>query len=131
MFGFIFVSHSEKVAEGVKDIAAQLQGKSTVCIAAGGVEGRIGTNPIKIQEAIEAVQECRHILVFMDLGSAVLSTGMALDLIDEELRKKVIMIDAPILEGAVAGVIQASITDDLEEVLNTIRDSKTFVKFSD
>ena len=131
MFGFVFVSHSEKVAEGVKDIAAQLQGATSVCVAAGGIEGRIGTNPLKIQEAIESVKDCNHILVFMDLGSAVLSTSMALDLTDDRTRKKVIMIDAPILEGAIAGIIQASITENLAEVLETIKASKQFVKFTD
>lgn len=131
MFGFVFVSHSEKVAEGIKDIAVQLQGTTSVCVAAGGIEGRIGTNPLKIQEAIESVKDCSHILVFMDLGSAVLSTSMALELTEDRTRKKVIMIDAPILEGAVAGVIQASITENLTEILETIKASKDFVKFSD
>ncbi|EIW19426.1 MULTISPECIES: dihydroxyacetone kinase phosphoryl donor subunit DhaM [Pelosinus] len=131
MFGFVIVSHSEKVAEGIKDVVEQLHGGKSVCVAAGGVDGRIGTNPLKIQEAIETVQNCEHILVFVDLGSAVLSTDLAIDLLEDDLRQKVMMVDGPILEGAVIGVIQASITDDLAEVLEMIKKSKELVKFSE
>ena len=55
----------------------------------------------------------------MDLGSAVLSTEMALQMIEEEVAARVRMCPAPFVEGAIAAGVQANLGGTLQEVLHT------------
>ncbi|MDF5321915.1 phosphoenolpyruvate--protein phosphotransferase, partial [Vibrio parahaemolyticus] len=81
MVGIVVVSHSRRLAEGVAELATQMtQGKAKLAIAAGidDPENPIGTDAIAVMEAIEQVQDQQGVVVLMDLGSALLSTEMAL-----------------------------------------------------
>ena len=116
--GVVIVSHSEYIANGLKDLVNEMNDGSVPVIAAGGADGgRIGTSAIRIQNAIESLEDCEHILIYADLGSSVLSAETAIDIVDEDLAEKVQIVDAPIVEGALAGVVQATISDDVEEVI--------------
>lgn len=129
MVGIVIVSHSEKVAQGVKDIAEQMNDGSATIVAAGGAdEGRIGTNPLKIQEGIESLRDADGILVFVDLGSAVMSSDMALEMLEEELRQKTRLVDAPLVEGVIAAVVQASTTSNIEDIVRTAEETREFRK---
>ena len=98
-------------------------------VAAGGADGgRIGTSAIKIQRAIESVEDCDHILIYADLGSSILSAETAIDLIDEDLAEKVQLVDAPIVEGALAGVVQGTISDDVADVIKASEDARNVHK---
>ena len=61
------------------------------------------------------------VLVLMDLGSAVLSAELALDLLDEERRARVLLTAAPLVEGAVAAAVAAGLGDPLEAVAAAAR----------
>jgi phosphoenolpyruvate---glycerone phosphotransferase subunit DhaM len=129
MVGFVIVSHSSKVAEGVKDIAEEMNMGNAKIIAAGGAdEGRIGTNTLKIKDCIEEIYDGDHILLFADLGSAVLSAEQAIDMLDEEIKKKVTIVDAPLVEGTITAVIMAGATDDLQDIIARAEDSKNLKK---
>ena len=78
----------------------------------------------KIQEAIESMEDCDHILIYADLGSSILSAETAMDLIEEELAEKVQIVDAPIVEGALSGVVQATISDDVNEVIRASEEAR-------
>ncbi len=86
------------------------QGKAKLAIAAGidDSENPIGTDAIAVMEAIEQVQDQQGVVVLMDLGSALLSTEMALDLIDDHVRENVTLISAPIVEGTMAASVAAA-----------------------
>lgn len=127
--GVILVSHSEWIANGLKDLVNEMNDGSVPVVAAGGADGgRIGTSAIKIQEAIESIADCDSILIYADLGSSILSAETALDIIDEELAEKVQLVDAPIVEGALAGVVQATISGDVEEVIRASEDARNVHK---
>ena len=84
-FGVVLVSHSEYIAKGLKELVDEMNDGSVQVVAAGGADGgRIGTSAIKIQGAIESVEDCDHILIYADLGSSILSAETAIDLIDED-----------------------------------------------
>lgn len=125
----VIVSHSSKVAEGIRDIAQQMA-KEVNIIAAGGTggEGEIGTDAIKIQAAILEANTEDGVIIMVDLGSAVLSAETALDFLDEELRKNVRIADAPIVEGAVVAAVQASTGATLDEVIRTANEAYTLRK---
>ena len=124
-FGVVLVSHSEYIAKGLKELVDEMNDGSVQVVAAGGADG---TSAIKIQGAIESVEDCDHILIYADLGSSILSAETAIDLIDEDLAEKVQLVDAPIVEGALAGVVQGTISDDVADVIKASEDARNVHK---
>ncbi len=117
MVGIVIVAHSAKLAEGVKELAEQMsQGRVPIAAAGGLDDETFGTNMERILEAINAVYQPDGVLVLMDLGSAVLSTELALEMLPPEQRARVLMSEAPIVEGAIAAAVEASIGSPLEKV---------------
>jgi len=115
--GLVVVSHSAKVAEGVVEMAAQMAAGVRLRAAGGTDDGGIGTDATLIAEAIADADDGDGVLVFADLGSAVLSAQLAIDeLVDEQRRARVRIAEAPLVEGAVIAAIQASTGSSLDEV---------------
>lgn len=115
MVGILIVSHSKKAAEGVYELAVQMAGEDHRVLAVGGMEdGSIGTDAIRIKEGIEKADDGDGVLLLADLGSGILSSQTAIDLLEEDI--KVEIADAPILEGAVSAAVQAAVGGTLEEV---------------
>lgn len=54
---------------------------------------------------------------FADLGSAVLSSELAFDMLEEDQQKHYHLVDAPLVEGAFAAAITAGVSDDLTQIL--------------
>jgi phosphocarrier protein FPr len=124
MVGLVVVSHSSRLAEGVVELAAQMAGPEVRMGAAGGLDepgGALGTDAAKVLRAIDDVWSEDGVLVLMDLGSAVLSAGLALDLLDEARRARVRLTPAPLVEGAVAAAVSAGVGDPLEAVAAAAR----------
>lgn len=129
MVGLVIVSHSAKVAEGIRDMAVQMAKPGQRIIAAGGAEaGVIGTDAVKICDAIKAADDGSGVVVLVDLGSAILSAETALELLEEGVRGRVMIADAPILEGAVSAAVQASLGGDLAEVAATAEGARELHK---
>jgi len=129
MVGIVIVSHSQKVAEGIREMALQMARPGQLIISAGGMDdGGIGTDVVKVSEAIVAAHSGDGVVVMVDLGSAVMSTDTALELLDEEVREKVKIADAPILEGTISAVVEASLGSSLEIVLATAEGARNFKK---
>ena len=86
MVNLVIVSHSARLGEGVGELARQMLMNDGCKLAiAAGIDdpaSPIGTDPIKVMEAIESVADADHVLVMMDIGSALLSAETALDLLD-------------------------------------------------
>ena len=120
MVGIVIVSHSRKLAEGVLELAQQMsQGQCSLAIA-GGIdddEHPIGTDAIKVMDAIEQVYDDSGVLMLMDMGSALLSTETALDLIDPDMAANVVLCSAPLVEGTIAATVAASAGLSLNEVV--------------
>ncbi|SMC92206.1 dihydroxyacetone kinase phosphoryl donor subunit DhaM [Sporomusa malonica] len=129
MVGIVVVSHSAKVAEGICELAGQMAAPGQKLIAAGGMaDGSIGTDAFRILAAIEEANTGDGILVMVDLGSAVLSAELALDMLDGELKGQVAIADAPILEGTIAAAVDASIGQSLVSVTKTAEGARDLRK---
>src|ERR1700738_3074009 len=88
--GLVIVSHSAQLAEGVAELAGQMsQGKTPIAAAGGTVNDVIGTSVDRIVAAIQSVEGPDGVLVLLDLGSAILSTEMALEMLDDNQRERV------------------------------------------
>jgi phosphocarrier protein FPr len=117
--GLVVVSHSRDLARAAVELASQMLHDCPVriAVAAGMDDGGLGTDAVKIKEAIEEVDSAQGVVVVMDLGSAVLSAELALDLIDDpDVRDRVILSAAPIVEGLVMAVVAAAGGAAREEV---------------
>jgi phosphoenolpyruvate-protein phosphotransferase/dihydroxyacetone kinase phosphotransfer subunit len=119
MVGLVIVSHSRALAEGLVGLLRQVASPTlSVAIAAGIGEDRseFGTDAVEIMDAIQSVYSEDGVLVLMDLGSAVLSAKMALDLLPAEMTEKIRFCGAPLVEGAVAAAVQMGLTNDLDAI---------------
>lgn len=127
MVGILIVSHSKKAAEGIYELAIQMAGEQHKVVAVGGMEdGSIGTDAIRIRQGMMDANDGEGVVVLADLGSGILSTQMAIDLLEEEI--EVVIADAPILEGAVSAAVQAAIGGTLQEVVEAAELAKQVSK---
>ena len=119
MVGIVVVSHSYRIAEGVAELAREMGGPNVALETAGGLDMEdhpIGTDAVMVMAAIERAWSEDGVLVLMDLGSAVLSAEMALDLLPGDRRGKILLCEAPLVEGAVAAAVSAKLGATLEVV---------------
>ncbi|MFZ3069958.1 MAG: dihydroxyacetone kinase phosphoryl donor subunit DhaM [Anaerolineaceae bacterium] len=120
MVNILLVSHSKKLADGVADLVRQMAPSESVKISVAAGIGdnnqELGTNAVEIMQALTDLQSPEGVLVLMDLGSAVLSTEMALAMLDDEVKARIRMCPAPFVEGAIAAGVQANMGSDLQAV---------------
>jgi phosphocarrier protein FPr len=118
MVGLVIVSHSGTLAAGVRELAAEMAAPDVKIELAGGLaeEGALGTDAVRVSEAIARADSGDGVLVLMDLGSAVLSAETALDFLAPEERERVLLCEAPLVEGAVAAAVAARLGRPLDEV---------------
>src|SRR4051812_170109 len=123
MVGIVIVSHSGTLAEGVRELAAEMAGPDVKLELAGGLaeEGALGTDAVRVMEAIGRADSGDGVLVLMDLGSAVLSAETALDFLTPEQRESVLLCEAPLVEGAVAAAVAARLGEPLAQVAKEAR----------
>ncbi|WP_382305975.1 dihydroxyacetone kinase phosphoryl donor subunit DhaM [Herbiconiux sp. UC225_62] len=115
--GVVFVSHSSLIAEGLVDLARQMAEGATLVAAGGTDEGGIGTSFEKVSAAISEADSGSGVVVLCDLGSAILTAETALDFLDDEVRARVRIASAPLVEGGVAAAVAAETGADLAGVL--------------
>lgn len=126
MVGIVIVSHSQKLAEGIKDLAA-LMAPTVPIVAAGGMEdGGFGTDYAKIYEGIDSIYTDDGVIVLMDLGSAVMTTEMVLE---EMADRKIEMVDCPVVEGAISAAVASEGEASIEDVIKAAQTAKNMAKF--
>src|SRR5258706_15004200 len=126
MVGIVIVSHSAILAEGVEELARNMAGPQVPLKAVGGLKlpGRpLGTDAQMVLEAIREVYSSDGVLVLMDLGSALLSSEVAVEQLTPEQRQNVALCEAPLVEGALAAAVQARIGSPLAQVLAEARNA--------
>ncbi len=124
MVGIVIVSHSRLLAEGVRELALQMSQEPVPVAVAAGIDASdssIGTDPLAVQEAIEMVYSEAGVVVLMDLGSALMSAEMALEFLPPEQQANIHLCGAPLVEGAIAAVVQAATGAPVEQVLAEAR----------
>ena len=115
MVGLVVVSHSERAAEGIVEVAAEMAGETRIEPVGGDGQGGIGTVPDEIGTAVDAADDGDGVVVLVDLGSAVMNADVAVELSDAEA----VIADAPVLEGAVNAAVAAT---DPSATLESVRE---------
>src|SRR4051794_35895157 len=108
--GLVVVSHSRELADAAVALARQmLPGRELAIEVAAGAAGEgFGTDATAIAEAIRAADSGDGVVVLMDLGSAVLSSELALEFLDDDLRARVALSPGPLVEGLVGATVTAA-----------------------
>lgn len=118
--GIVIVSHSPKVAEGAADMVRQMVGNAVPLAWTGGnADGGLGTDVGKIRDAIERAWSDAGVAILVDLGGAETNSEMAIDLLDPNRRRRVVVCEAPIVEGAVLAATESSGGSSLDTVQRT------------
>ncbi len=130
MVGLVLVSHSPRIAEGTAELVRQMAGEVELATVGGDSDGGFGTDPERIEAAIRDL-DADEVLVFMDLGSAVLSAETVLEMLPSERREQVRLVDAPFVEGAFAAGIIASTGAGAEECVEAAMEARTESKLHD
>lgn len=125
----VVVSHSEKIADGAVELAAQMAPDVMILAAGGTDDGRIGTSLEKVLAALEraggqaggeqtgaeqAAAQPSGTVVLTDLGSAVMTAESALEFLANPAG--VLLADAPLVEGLVAAAVAAQGGADVQAV---------------
>jgi phosphoenolpyruvate---glycerone phosphotransferase subunit DhaM len=115
--GIVIVSHSPKIAEGAADMVRQMVGASVNLAYTGGdPAGGLGTDVAAIMAAIERAWSEAGVVILVDLGGAETNSEMAVEMLDADRRGRVVVCNAPIVEGAVIAATEASGGSSLDAV---------------
>ncbi|MBU3750427.1 MAG: hypothetical protein FGM52_08235 [Mycobacterium sp.] len=108
--GLVVVSHSRALGMAAVALAREMVGGQDVpiSVAAGLDQTTLGTDAAAIVEAIAEAERGQGVVVLMDLGSAVLSAELALEMLDEDARDRVVLSGGPLVEGLVAAAVTAA-----------------------
>jgi dihydroxyacetone kinase phosphotransfer subunit len=118
--GIVIVSHSSKIAEGAADMVRQMVGDSVnVAFTGGDPDGGLGTDVAAIVAAIDRAWSEAGVAILVDLGGAETNSEMAVEMLDADRRGRVVVCNAPIVEGAVISATEASGGSSLDAVRRT------------
>ena len=115
--GIVIVSHSKDIAKGTADMVRQMVGSEVkVAFCGGNPDGGLGTNVPLIIEAINQVWSPKGVAILVDLGGAETNSEMAVEMLQPEQRDRVVVCNAPIVEGAVMAATEAAGGSSLDQV---------------
>ena len=118
--GIVIVSHSVDVARGTAEMVRQMVGDEVPLAFCGGdPAGGLGTNVESIMAAIDSAWSERGIAILVDLGGAETNSEMAIEMQPRDRQGRIVVCNAPIVEGAVMAATEASGGAALEDVKRT------------
>jgi phosphoenolpyruvate---glycerone phosphotransferase subunit DhaM len=116
----VLVSHSPDVARGAADMVRQMVGDEVkVAYCGGNPDGGLGTDVGKILAAIEEAWSPSGVAILVDLGGAETNSEMAIELLPDDRRDRVVLCNSPIVEGAIMAATEASGGASLAQVRAT------------
>ncbi|MCW3029565.1 MAG: putative dihydroxyacetone kinase phosphotransfer protein [Solirubrobacterales bacterium] len=122
MVGIVVVSHSAELARGVAELAGQVAGPEVqIAAAGGGPGGTLGTDDGLVREAIRRADTGDGVVILGDLGSAILTIRHVLE---RQSNGHARLVDAPLVEGAVAAAVVASAGTPIEDVVRAAEDAR-------
>ncbi len=124
--GLVIVSHSATLAAGVHEIASEMTQEPVPIIAVGGIDDPqhpLGSDAAKVYEALESLAGQPGVVIFYDIGSTKLNAELAMDMISPELRERVWVCDAPLVEGVLTAVVEAAAGAAPEQIIAAAKQS--------
>lgn len=115
MINILIASHSQKLAEGVKELIAQMAEGVTIEYSGGTEDGELGSNFEEINEKMTRLA-ADGLVVFFDLGSSMMNCEMAYDMLDDELKENVLLAGSPLVESSVEIAVTIDENTKLEDI---------------
>lgn len=115
--GIVLISHSSKIAEGIKDLITQVMTEVPIEPAGGTEENAIGTSIDKIQAAISRADHGKGVLLFYDIGSAKMNAEMAMEMADSA---NIQLVEAPLVEGSYTAAVESGMGKSVQEVHDAV-----------
>lgn len=115
--GIVLISHSSKIAEGIKDLITQVMTEVPIETAGGTEENGIGTSIDKIQAAIRHADMGKGVLLFYDIGSAKMNAEMAMEMADSD---DIQLVEAPLVEGSYTAAVELGMGKSVKEVHDAV-----------
>ena len=107
--GIVIVSHSPLVAQGAADMVRQMVGDEVPLAWCGGDPGGgLGTSVEAIIAAVDRAWSEAGVAILVDLGGAETNSEMAVEMLGIERASRVVVCNAPVVEGAVMAATEAS-----------------------
>ncbi len=125
MLGIVIVSHSAALAQGALELVKMLAADVPIAVAGGLEDGSLGTSFEKIYTAVNAVYSEKGVLIFCDMGSAIMTSEMVLENMPD---RKLKIVDAPIVEGALVAAMASLGGEDLQGALEQLTAPEAFSK---
>ncbi len=127
MVGIVIVSHSPDLADGVVALATELAGPDVrIEAVGGGPDGSLGTDGERVRTAIRSVDGGDGVILLGDIGSAILTIRHVLE---SRASNHARLVDAPLVEGAVAAAVTASAGCSIDEVARSAEEARDVRKF--
>jgi dihydroxyacetone kinase phosphotransfer subunit len=115
--GIVVVSHSPDVARGTADMVRQMVGAEVPLAWCGGAPGGgLGSSVEAILAAIGIAWSEKGVAILVDLGGAETNSEMAVEMLPPDRQSRVVICNAPIVEGAVIAATEASGGATLDQV---------------
>ena len=115
MINILIASHSHKLAEGVTELIGQMAEGVTIEYTGGTEDGELGSNFEEINEKMTRLAS-DGLVVFFDLGSSMMNCEMAYDMLDDELKEKVLLAGSPLVESSVEIAVTIDGNTKLEDI---------------
>lgn len=117
MVGIVIVSHSQKLAEGVIEVARMMAEDAPIAAAGGMDDDTLGTSYDKIRDAINSVYTNDGVVILADMGSAVMTAEIVLEDMNVENIK---ILNCPLVEGAILAAMESVAGRDLESLAERV-----------
>ncbi len=130
MVGLVLVSHNKKLADDVKELVEQMVKGKVKIESVGGTSADpnvLGTDPLLVKNAIEKAYD-NGVVILGDFGSSILSAKTAINMLPNEIKPNTVIADAPLVEGAFAAAVAASVGGSIADVKKAAEDAKRLEK---
>ena len=100
MINILIASHSQKLAQALSEVVGQMANDVTIEYSGGTDDGELGSNFEEISEKMNRLAE-DGLVVFFDLGSSMMNCETAYDMLEDDLKEKVLLAGSPMVESSV------------------------------
>jgi PTS hybrid protein len=109
--GLVLVAHSERLADGLAEVAQQMAPDVLIRTAGGVPDGRLGTSYERVERAVLELLDSgvEAVVVLTDLGSATLTAEAVIESLDDQ---RASLVEAPLVEGTVAAAVASQTGGD-------------------
>ena len=123
--GIVVVSHSSALAEGLAALSREMAGPDVPVEPAGGrADGGLGTDEDQVKAALVRADGGDGVVVLADLGSSILTVRHLLEGNGNGAGERVRLVDAPLVEGAIAAAVVSSAARPLDEVVSAAEEAR-------